>query len=86
MTIIRHLTGDEARAWVLSRAFRRVVKGQLVCQSLDSGEDDPDVEVYVGGALYWHAAITNDALQEFFDADSNILGAEEREILASLAT
>jgi len=84
VTIVRHLTGDEARAWTLSRAFRRAVKGQLVCQSLDSGEDDPDVEVYVDGALYWHAAITNDALQEFFDADANALGAEEREILATL--
>lgn len=86
MTIIRRLTGDEARAWSVSAPFRRAVKGQLVCQSLDSDDDDPDVEIFALGVMVWRSTVTDDPIQEFFDDTVENLGAEEREILASLAT
>jgi hypothetical protein len=84
LTFRRDLSGKEARAWATSLAFRKVVKGQLVCIGLDADADDPRVEVYALGVLVWAQTVTNDDFQEFFDADSNELGAEERELLATL--
>ncbi len=80
----RRLVGDEARAWAISAEFRKVVKGQLVCKSLDSDDDDPDIEIYVDGALVYRTTLTDDPHQEFFDCDVDSLGAEEREILTAL--
>ena len=85
MTLRRDLTGREAKAWSTSREFRRVVKGQLVCQALDSNHDDVRCEVYAMGNLVWWRVVSDqDDYGEFFDADQNELGAEERELLATL--
>lgn len=80
----RRLTGREAMAWSKSSAFRHVVRGQLVCQALDSDEDEPVIAIYVLGVLAYGGPVTDDDEEEFFDADVNTLGAEEREILAAL--
>ena len=80
--IRRTLTGRECAAWQNSAAFRKVVKGQLVCQALDG--DEEHVEVFSLGALVWSAVVSDDDYQEYFSDTVEDLGAQEREILAAL--
>lgn len=80
----RILTGREALAWQNSAAFRKAVKGQLVCQALDSDEDEPVIAIYALGNCVWSRAIGDDDHQEYFDAIEADLAAEEREILAKI--